>query len=447
MNPTAAKTGLSPEEVRAKHKELLFPNIANYYKKPLVLDRAAGLSVWDVEGREYLDFFGGILTVSVGHCHPRVVSAIAEQAKRLGHTSTLYQNEAMVSFAERMSRLTPIERKDGRAPKVFFTNSGSEADETALVTARLFTGSNEVMALRYGYSGRTAVGMTLTAHAGWRHWGEGVPGIKHTVQAYCYRCPFGLKYPSCEVKCARDLEEKIKTETSGEIAATLVEPIQGVGGVITPPKEFHGILAEITRRHGGLFISDEVQTGFGRTGRHWNGIEHWGVKPDLMTFAKGAANGMPIGITVARADVADAFSGSTISTFGGNPVTMAAAAATLDVMVEEKIPERAERLGARFRAGLDGLAAKHRLIGEVRGLGLMQGIELVKDRATQEPAPVETTAFLEAAKDEGLLIGKGGLYGNVIRLSPPMTASERQVDDAVEMLDRALGSVGKVAGS
>ncbi len=447
MNPTTARAGLSPDEVRAKHRELLFPNVANYYQKPLVLDRADGLSVWDVEGREYLDFFGGILTVSVGHCHPRVVNAIAEQAKRLGHTSTLYQTEGLVTFAERMSRLVPIERVNGRAPKVFLTNSGSEADETALVTARLFTGSREVMALRYGYSGRTAVGMTLTAHAGWRHWGEGVPGIKHTVQAYCYRCPFGLTYPSCEVKCARDLEEKIRTETPGKIAATLVEPIQGVGGVITPPKEFFGILAEITRKHGGLFISDEVQTGFGRTGRYWNGIEHWGVKPDLMTFAKGAANGMPIGITVARADVADAFSGSTISTFGGNPITMAAANATLDVMESEKIPERVERLGARFRAGLDGLQSKHKLIGEVRGMGLMQGLELVKDRATREPAPQETTAFLESAKDEGLLIGKGGLHGNVIRISPPMTVSERQVDDAVTMLDRALSTVEKKAAS
>lgn len=441
MNPTTARTGLSPEEVRAKHKELLFPNVANYYTKPLVLDRAEGLSVWDAEGREYLDFFGGILTVSMGHCHPRIVNAIAEQAKRLGHTSTLYQNESLVTMAERMSRLVPIEHTDGRLPKVFFTNSGSEADETALVTARLFTGSREVMALRYGYSGRTAVGMTLTAHAGWRHWGEGVPGIKHTVQAYCYRCPFGLKYPSCEVKCAKDLEEKIQTETPGKIAATLVEPIQGVGGVITPPKEFFGLLADITRKHGGLFISDEVQTGFGRTGKYWNGIEHWGVKPDLMTFAKGAANGMPIGITVARADVADAFSGSTISTFGGNPLTMAAAGATLDLMEEEKIPARVEKIGARFRAGLDGLAAKHPLIGEVRGLGLMLGVELVKDRTSKEPAAAETTALLESAKDEGLLIGKGGLYGNVLRIAPPMLVSERQVDDAVEMLDKAFTTV------
>jgi 4-aminobutyrate aminotransferase len=437
---------LSPDEVRAKHKQHLFPNVANYYSKPLVLDRAEGMYVWDAEGNKYLDFFGGILTVSLGHCHPKVVGAISEQAGRLGHTSTLYQNESLVSFAERMGDLTPIERPGGAPPKVFFTNSGTEADETALVTARMFTKSNEVIALRYGYSGRSALAMTLTAHGNWRHWGEGLPGVKHTVQAYCYRCPFGLTYPNCEVKCAKDLEEKIKTETPNKIAAVLAEPIQGVGGIITPPKEFFPILVDITRRYGGVFISDEVQTGFGRTGKYWNGIEHWGVKPEMMTYAKGAANGMPIGITVARADVADAFTGMTISTFGGNPLTIAAAGATLDVMEEENIPARVERLGARFRAGLDSLMEKHSLIGEVRGLGLMLGVELVKDRKTKEPAAAATGALLEAAKDEGLLIGKGGLYGNVIRIAPPMTASKRQIDDGIELFDKGLAKAAKAAG-
>jgi 4-aminobutyrate aminotransferase len=440
------RTGLSSDEVRAKQKKHLFANVITYYSRPLVLERAEGMYVWDAEGTKYLDFFGGILTVSVGHCHPKVVGAIAEQASRLGHTSTLYQNEGMVALAERLGNKTPIERPQGQPPKVFFTNSGTEADETALVTARHFTGNTEIMALRYGYSGRSAVAMTLTAHSAWRHWGEGVPGIKHTVQAYCYRCPFGLTYPNCQVKCATDLEEKIRTETPGRIAAILAEPVQGVGGVITPPKEYFPILADITRRYGGVFISDEVQTGFGRTGKFWNGIEHWGVKPEIMTYAKGAANGMPIGITMARADVADAFTGLTISTFGGNPLAVAAAGATLDVMEEENVPERVERLGTRFRAGLEALAEKHPVIGEVRGLGLMQGVELVKDRTTKEPAPQAAGALLEATKDEGLLIGKGGLYGNVIRLAPPMTVSERQIDDGLELIDKGLAKAAKATG-
>ena len=438
-----AGTALTPAEVRALHRERLFPNVANYYREPLVAERAAGMHVWDAEGRRYLDFFGGILTVAVGHCHPRVTAALAHQAARLGHTSSLYPNERTVTLAARLGDKTPIGRPAGRPPRVFFTNSGTEADETAVLTARLFTGAGEVLALRHGYSGRSALAMSLTGHAPWRHWGEGLPGIRHTAQAYCYRCPFGLTYPACDLRCARDAEDVLRTSTGGRVAALLAEPIQGVGGVIAPPPEFFGVLVEIVRRYGGVFICDEVQTGFGRTGKHWCGIAHWGVTPEVMTFAKAVANGMPMGVTVARADVADAFKGLSISTFGGNPLSAAAAHATLDVMEEEDVPQRCERLGARFRAGLDGLAEKHALIGEVRGLGLMQGLELVKDRKTKEPAPAAANALLEATRREGLLVGKGGLYGNVIRLAPPMIVSEREVDDAVELLDRALAAAGK----
>jgi 4-aminobutyrate aminotransferase len=285
--------------------------------------------------------------------------------------------------------------------------------------------------------------MSLTGHSTWRHWGEGLPGIRHTAHAYCYRCPFGLTYPACDLRCARDVEDVIRTSTAGRVAAFLAEPIQGVGGVITPPKEFFGVVVEIVRRYGGLFICDEVQTGFGRTGGHWCGIAHWGVNPDVMTFAKAVANGMPMGVTVARADVADAFTGLTISTFGGNPVSGAAAHATLDVMQEVDAPRRCAVLGARFRDGLEDLAERHPVVGEVRGLGLMQGLELVKDRKTKEPAPAAVNALLEACKREGLLIGKGGLYGNAVRLAPPVIVSERDVDDAVEILDRALAAAEK----
>jgi len=436
-NPGTGKA--SSADIVKRHKERLFPNVANYYAQPIAFDHAKGMHVWDVEGRKYLDFFGGILTVSVGHCNDAVAGAIGEQAKTLGHTSTLYPNERIVSLAERLGDLTPIgPDAKGRPSKVFFTNSGTEADETAVLTARLFTGHTEVIALRHGYSGRSALAMTLTAQSPWRHWGEGVPGVKHTVNAYCYRCPFGLTYPSCEVKCAQDMEEMIRTTTNGKIAALIAEPIQGVGGFITPPKEFFPILADTVRRYGGVFICDEVQTGFGRTGTHWNGIEHWGVKPEIMTFAKGIANGMPMGATVARADVADAFSGLTISTFGGNPVSDAASHATLDEMERLDIPARAERLGAQFRKGLEGLKEKHSVIGEVRGMGLMQGVELVKDRKTKEPAADVTVKLFEATKARGLLIGKGGLYNNVLRLSPPMVVEESEIKEALDTLDAAF---------
>ena len=350
----------------------------------------------------------------------------------------------MVSLAERIGDMTPIANDaKGRPSKVFFTNSGTEADETAVLTARLFTGHTEVIALRHGYSGRSALAMTLTAQAPWRHWGEGLPGVKHTVNAYCYRCPFGLTYPSCEVKCAQDMEAMIQTTTNGKIAALIAEPIQGVGGFITPPKEFFPIVVDTVRRYGGVFICDEVQTGFGRTGTHWNGIEHWGVTPEIMTFAKGIANGMPMGATVARADVADAFSGLTISTFGGNPVSDAARHATLDEMERIDAPARAARLGARFRKGLEALQGKYDAIGDVRGMGLMQGVELVKDRKTKEPNAELTVRLFEATRERGLLIGKGGLLNNVLRLSPPLVVEESEVDEALGILDQAFAAATK----
>jgi 4-aminobutyrate aminotransferase len=437
-------TKASSADIVKRHKERLFPNISNYYKNPIALDHAKGMHVWDVEGNKYMDFFGGILTVSVGHCNDKVAQAIGDQAKTLGHTSTMYPNERIVSLAERLGDMTPIKADDkGRPSKVFLTNSGTEADETAVLTARLFTGHTEVIALRHGYSGRSALAMTLTGQSAWRDWGEGVPGVKHAVNAYCYRCPFGLTYPSCEVKCAQDMDEMIKTTTNGRIAALIAEPIQGVGGFITPPKEFFPMVVETVRRYGGIFICDEVQTGFGRTGTHWNGIEHWGVTPEIMTFAKGIANGMPMAATVARADIADSFSGLTISTYGGNPVSDAASHATLDEMERLDVPARAARLSTRFRKGLEALADKYDAIGEVRGMGLMQGVELVEDRKTKKPAVDLTLRLFEATKERGLLIGKGGMYGNVLRLTPPMVVEESEIDEALATLDQAFAAATK----
>jgi len=423
-------------DIRARHKEFLFPCVANYYEEPVVLAEGKGSVVRDVDGREYLDFFGGILTLGLGHCHPDVLAAVQQQMEVLGHTSTLYPTEPIVSVAERLARLTP-----GRLQKSFFTASGTEADETAILLAKIFTGQQEIIALRHGYSGRSLTAMSLTGHAPWRLVPTQIAGIKHAMSPYCYRCPFGLEYPSCGIRCATDLEELIRTETNGSPAAFIAEPIQGVGGFITPPPEYFEIAVGIVRKHGGVFICDEVQTGFGRTGDHWCGIEHWGVEPEIMTFAKGIASGAPVGATIAWPEIADAFTGLTISTFGGNPVSMAAAGATIDTMERENVPARSAERGRQLRVHLDSFKERFAFIGDVRGMGLMQALEFVEDRKTKEPSPKKTTQFMEAAKSQGLLLGKGGLYGNVIRIAPSMLVTAAEIDDAAGRMGRALAEV------
>jgi 4-aminobutyrate aminotransferase-like enzyme len=424
---------LSSDEILKKHDEYLFPSVVNYYKKHLVIDHGEGMYVYDPEGNKYLDFFGGILTVSVGHCNPKVTSKIAEQIKKLQHTSTLYQTENIVLMAEKLAKITP-----GALKKTYFTNTGTEADETAIFMAQHYTGRQEIIALRHCYSGRSMLAMSLTAHSPWRHGGTHFPGIKHAVSPYCYRCPFGLEYPSCDLRCARDIEELIMTTTTGEIAGFIAEPIQGVGGFITPPKEYFEVAVPIIKKYGGVFISDEVQTGFGRTGEKMFGIEHWGVVPDILTAAKGIANGSPVGATIATTEIADSFTGLTISTFGGNPVSMAAALATIDVIEEEKLMQNSHEVGLYLRDCLEDLQKKHPAIGDVRGMGLMQACEFVKDN--KEPDPAMVGNLFEEMKKEKVLIGKGGLYGNAVRISPPLTVSKSEVDDFIKVMDKALES-------
>jgi len=419
--------------VNEKQQKYIMPCVANYYREPIVMAGGKGRYLYDSDGREYLDFFGGILTVSVGHAHPKVTAAIAEQAGRLVHCSTLYQTENMVNYAEKLARLTP-----GRLQKSFFTCSGTEADETAVLLAELHTQCHEVIALRHAYSGRSLLAMTLTAHSGWRLGGTHVAGVKHALSGYCYRCPCGLTYPGCDLKCATDLEELILTTTSGRIAGLIAEPIQGVGGFITPPREYFQVLAGIVRKYGGVMIIDEVQTGWGRTGKMF-GIEHWGIEPDIMTFAKGAANGLPIGVTIATPEVAESVRGSTISTFGGNPVVMAAALATLEVIEEENLVANCQTVGAYLGDKLRELAEKYPVIGDVRGLGLMQGLEFVG--AGKEPAPRVVLELFEETRKRGLLVGRGGLYNNVVRISPPMTVGKADVDAAVDILDQSLAEI------
>ena len=370
-------------DIKREHDEFLFPCVGNYYKEPIALTSGKGCVVEDADGRSYLDFFGGILTISIGHTDDRINKAVIAQMNRLGHTSTLFPNLQMVDLARRLARITPGELK-----KSFFTASGTEADETAVMMAQTFTGASEIIALRHGYSGRSLLAQTLTAHSPWRGMQSAVGTIRHALNPYCYRCPLGLKYPSCEIKCATDIEDLIQTTTSGSIAAFLAEPIQGVGGFITPPKEYFKIAVEIIRKYGGIFICDEVQTGFGRTGRKMFGIEHFDVEPEMMTMAKGIANGMPLGATITTDQIAASFKKNSISTFGGNPISCAAANATLQIIEDDNIPERAEKAGQQLRAGLDELAKKHmKLVGDVRGMGFMQALELVVDESIGDRTP------------------------------------------------------------
>jgi 4-aminobutyrate aminotransferase len=342
---------MSGEEIVSKHRKYIFPSVANYYSNPMPVVRGEGKHVYDADGREYLDFFGGILTISVGHCHPDVNAEVKEQVDTLQHASTLYPTEPMAALPEKLARLTP-----GQLEKSFFTNSGTEANETAILISQLHSGSGEVLALRHSYSGRSFLAMSVTGQSSWRLGGTHVAGIKHVANAYCYRCPFGLTYPSCELRCATDVEEAIQTTTSGKIAAFIAEPIQGVGGFITPPPEYFKMVVDIVRKYGGVFICDEVQTGWGRTGDYWFGIEHWGVEPEIMTFAKGMANGAPIGATIATSEIADSIKGNTISTFGGNPVSMSAARAVIDIIERDNLKENARVVGDYLRAGLEALA-------------------------------------------------------------------------------------------
>jgi 4-aminobutyrate aminotransferase-like enzyme len=434
---TQTKQITRSEEVIRKHKEYLWPAVTNFYEQPLVADHASMQYVWDVEGRKYLDFFGGILTISVGHANPRITEPVKAQIDRLQHLSTLYPNEAIVALAEKVAQITPGELKSS-----FFTSSGTEANEAAILLARMATGSYDVVALRHAYSGGSSLAKGLTAQAPWRKSGIISVGVAHAINPYCYRCPLGLKYPDCEVACAKDVENLIQTGTSGQIAAFIAEPIQGVGGFITPPPEYFKIVFKAVKKYGGLFISDEVQTGFGRTGKKWFGIEHWEVTPDMMTCAKGMANGAPIGATITTKELAASFQGLTISTFGGNPVTSVAAKATIEFIEEENLLENADRVGSYFRSKLDELQQKYPVIGDVRGKGLMLGLELVKDRVSKEPAATATAQLLERTREHGLLVGKGGLYGNVIRLSPMLNIGKADVDEAVRILDKSFAAIG-----
>lgn len=429
-------TGPSKAEVIALRKQYLSPGLVTYYQDPLLIVEGKMQYVWDEQGKQYLDAFAGIVTVSVGHCHPTIVEKVRAQVGRLQHTTTIYLHPTIGQLGKKLADKMPA---DTGLTMSYFTNSGSEANEVAILSCREFTKNNDVISLRNSYHGGTQAAMSLTAHGTWKFKSSPTVNVKHTLPGYCYRCPFDLEYPSCGVKCAHDIENVIRHETPGEIACFIGEPIQGVGGTVTPPKEFFGIVYDIVRKYGGLCIADEVQTAFGRTGEHYWGFENWGVKPDLVTMAKGLGNGAPIGACVTRPEIAAMMKNRVhFNTFGGNPISMTQGLATLDIIDAENIQSNVKKVGGHIKNRLLELQEKHALIGEVRGLGLMLGVELVRDRKTKEPASTEAAKIMEMCKERGLILGKGGLFGNTLRIKPPMCITKDDADFLVDCLDEQL---------
>jgi alanine-glyoxylate transaminase/(R)-3-amino-2-methylpropionate-pyruvate transaminase len=429
--------GPSREEVIALRHQYVSPGVITYYKDPLMVVQGHMQYVWDETGTRYLDAFAGIVTVSVGHCHPKVAERVRSQVGKLQHTTTIYLHPTIGLFAKKLAEKMP----EGLT-RSYFTNSGSEANEIAILSAREYTGNQDVVALRNAYHGGTAATMGITAHGNWKFKSNSQPGIHHTHAGYCYRCPYGLTYPSCDLKCAHDIRNVIQYQTPGEIACFIGEPIQGVGGAVTPPAEFFQIVYDIVRRHGGLCIADEVQGGFGRTGTHYWAHQNWGVKPDMITMAKGIGNGVPLGAMTTNEPISAVMRNRVhFNTFGGNPISMTQGLATLEVIDEDGLQQNSLLVGAFLKEGLCELQQKHPMIGEVRGLGLMLGVELVRDRGSREPASAEAAAVMEAMKRRHVLIGKGGLFGNTLRIKPPMCINRDDAAYLVAMLDETLTEV------
>lgn len=432
----APYTGPDKAEVLALRQQYLSPGLFKLYRDPLMIVEGHMQYVWDETGRRYLDGFAGIVTVSVGHCHPKVIEKVQAQNGRLQHTTTIYLHPTIGQFAQKLTEHMPA---GSDLSNWYFTNSGSEANELAILAGREFTGNMEVISLRNAYHGGTSATMGLTAHSTWKFRSNPTHSVKNAVAPYCYRCPWGLDYPSCGLKCAHDVQNVIDYETSGQVAIFIAECIQGVGGAVVPPPEYFRIVYDIVRKAGGLCVADEVQGGFGRTGTKFWAFENWGVTPDIVTMAKGIGNGAPLGAMVSRPEISKTLTHRThFNTFGGNPISMAQGLATLEVIDSENIQQNALEVGAHLKNRLMELKEKHALIGDVRGMGLMLGVELVKDRKTKEPAKVETANVLELCKERNLLIGKGGLYGNTLRIKPPMCVTKDDADYIADCLDAVL---------
>jgi len=424
-------------EILALRRQFMNPGIFLYYKSPIMLVEGAMQYVWDETGKRYLDGLGGIVTVSVGHCHPHVVAAAKAQNERLQHSTTIYLQPNVVLYAEKLASKMP-----GDLKVCYFVNSGSEANDLALLLARAYTQNYDVVALRNAYHGGNASGMGMTAQSTWKY---NVPqsfGVHHALAPYPYRGVFGYDDADAGKKYAADVKELIDFATPGKVAGFIAESIQGVGGFVEFPPGYLKHTYEYIRAAGGVCIADEVQTGFGRTGTHFWGFETQGVIPDIVTLAKGIGNGAPLGAVVTTPKIAQALVGKVhFNTFGGNPVVSAIGKAVLEVIEKENLQANALKLGNYILAGLNKLKEKHKVIGDVRGKGLLLGIEMVKDRATKVPASAECQQVLENARELGLLIGKGGLWSQTIRFAPPMCLTPADADFLLEVLDESFSAV------
>src|ERR1043165_6801251 len=433
----AKYTGPSADEVLAQRKQFMNPGIFLYYKKPIMFVEGKMQYIWDDQGKRYLDGLGGIVTISVGHCHPHVLAAANKQNETLQHSTTIYLHPNVGAFAEKLASKMPGELK-----VCYFVNSGSEANDLALLMARASTGNYDVIALRNAYHGGNASGMAVTAHSNWKF---NVPhsfGVHHAIAPYPYRGPFGYDDPDAGKKYADDVRNLIDYATPGKLAGFIAESIQGVGGFVEFPQGYLKHVYEHVRAAGGVCVADEVQTGFGRTGTHFWGFETQGVIPDIVTMAKGIGNGVPLAAVVTTPKIAQVLSQKIhFNTFGGNPVVSAVGKAVLEVIEKENLQANSLKLGNHILAGLEKLKAKYKVIGDVRGKGLMLGIEFVKDRATKQPGKEECAQSVENARELGLLLGKGGLWGQTIRFAPPMNITQADADFLLAALAESIGAL------
>ena len=427
------------EDLLAFRSRHFLPNAHHYHAEALQLVRAKGEYVWDEKGKRYLDAIGGIVCISAGHNHPKIKKKLIKMLENdeIQHTSLLYLSRHVTELAEALVAEAPEGMEVAS-----FTNSGSEANELAFMTARQSTGESIIINLRHGYHGGTAATLAQCGHHTWRYRAQPNAQATSALEPNCYRCPFMQKVDSCDLECAKNVETTIQTSTHGKIAGFIAEPVMGVGGFIDPPAEYFHRVAAIVHNYGGRYISDEVQTGAGRCGGEFLLTKELGIDADMVTMAKGFGNGAAIGAVMMKPDDAKAFEGKLyFNTFGGDPMQTAQARATMDVIAEENLIANARAMGNRLKDGMREMMKQYKLIGDVRGRGLLVGMELVRDRVTKEHAGEETLQFMDKCKDKGVLVGKGGLFGNVVRVAPPLSINAAQVDELLEVFDRSLAEI------
>jgi len=432
-------TGPSYDDVMALRKRYLTPSLLTFYKKPIMIVEGSMQYLYDEKGKRYLDGIGGIVTVSVGHSHPYIAEIVAEQFRTLVHNPPIYLNPIIAQYGEMLANRLP-----GDLEVCYFVNSGSEANDLAMLMARIYTGNHDIIALRNGYHGGSQSTMGLTAHSTWKYNIHQGAGVRHTIMPDCFRGPYGYDDPEAGIKYALDVKSVIDHTTPGRVAGFFAEPIQGVGGSVVLPKGYLEKAYQYTRNAGGVCIADEVQTGFGRLGTHYWGFEYQGVMPDIVTMAKSIGNGAPLAAVVTTPKIAAKLTERIhFNTFGGNPVSCAIGKAVLELIDKDRLQENCLNMGNRLFNGYHRLMDKYDLIGDIRGSGLMTGVEFVKDRQTKEPASQECVEIFETLKDLGLLVGKGGYNGNTLRIKPPMCINEKDVDFMLETLDIAIGKVSR----